>query len=247
MAWDDFLDDMRYFADALDACESTEMTAGSLRRIYGHVENSWRGNQSANSGDAGIEIPPPRNKAMHPRLCKPENAALRFAFVLGEKFDERAMPVQADFQVRVEGYLEAENSVVHLEDHWRVDSHQFPNIEDAVEPHPYFHFQRGGHAQDAFSDHERFLPSEKLPDNDEASWRGLMQSPSPRIPMAPHCPILAIDFAIGQHNGEIWRRLRNDTDYLSVVRRAQARLWTPFFDALIRPEFRTLWMGPVFA
>jgi hypothetical protein len=247
MTWENFLDDLQEFANALDSCEQTEATASSLRRISGHIQNTWQIDQSAVSGPAGIEIPPPRNKAMHPRHCRPDSSSLHFSFLLGDGFEERALPIQADFQVRVSGYLEAQNSIVELEDHWRVDSHTFPNIEDANEPHPYFHFQRGGHAQDEFSDHPRFLPSTELPDNDDASWRGLMQSPSPRIPMAPYCPILAIDFAISQHDGQIWRRLRNDIQYLSVVRRAQDRLWNPFFAALINPQFRSLWMGPVFA
>jgi hypothetical protein len=247
MEWDDYLEEIESFADALELCEETERTADSLRRVFSHMRHTWHREQRASSGDVGIEIPPPRLKAMHPRLCKVSSAELRFIFVLGETFEETSMPKQADFQVRVAGYLEAANSVVDLEDHWRVDSHVFPDIEKTREPHPYFHFQRGGHAQDEFERHHRFLPSENLPDNEDASWRGLMHSASPRIAMAPYCPILAIDYAISQHDGDIWRKLRDETTYRSVVHRAQERLWTPFFGALARPEIRKLWMGPVFA
>lgn len=247
MAWDDYLGDIEEFAEALDICEATERTADSLRRVFGYIRHTWPRLQIASSGEVGIEIPPPRLKAMHPRQCKIRSAELRFIFELGGRFDETAMPKQADFQVRVRGYLEAANSVVDLEDHWRVDSHIFPNIEEAREPHPYFHFQRGGRAQDAFENHHRFLPSANLPDNDDASWRGLMHSASPRIAMAPYCPILAIDFAISQHDGDVWRVLRNSAAYNLLIKRAQDRLWTPFFSALARPEIRKLWMGPVFA
>jgi hypothetical protein len=247
MSWDEFLDDMTDLAEVLGTHEETEATADSLRRIAAFIEHSWHTNLSAKSGPGGVEVPIPRNKAMHPRLSRPEKAFIQFNFVLGDDFRARAMPIQADFQVCVMGYLEAGNSIVELEDHWRVDSHLFPKPENANEPHPYFHFQRGGHAQESFSEHHRFLPSERLPDNEDASWRGLMQSPGPRIPMLPYCPILAIDFVIGQHDGHVWRRLRNTTEYLTLVRRAQSRLWEPFFEAIVRPEFRTLWMGPVFA
>lgn len=247
MPWDDYLEEIESFAEALDSCEATERTADSLRRIFSHIRHTWPKLQRASSGAVGIEIPPPRLKAMHPRLCKVSSAELRFIFELGTRFGETFMPKQADFQVLVKGYLEVGNSIVDLEDHWRVDSHMFPNIEETREPHPYFHFQRGGHAQDLFENHYRFLPSENLPDNEDASWRGLMHSASPRIAMAPYCPILAIDFAISQHDGDVWRVLRNIAAYNIVIRRAQDRLWTPFFGALARSDIRKLWMGPVFA
>lgn len=246
MTWDSYVDDIEEFIDALGACTPTEETADSLYRIFGHIRKSWREGYRANSGESGIVIPVPRLKAMHPRLCQLKGAELRFIFDLGQDFEKTFMPKRADFQVKVEGYLEAANSVVDLEDHWRVDSHDFPNIDKTREPHPYFHFQRGGHAQERFTDDFRFLPSKDMPDNEHGSWRGLMQSASPRIAMFPYCPILAIDFAISQHNGDVWRLLRGNATYADVVRRAQSRLWNPFFDALSRPEIRRLWMGPVF-
>jgi hypothetical protein len=245
MGWDDYFDEVEIFADALAMCEATERTALSLRSISGHMQYTWQNEHRASSGDLGIEIPPPRIKAMHPRQCRVESAELKFIFVLGENFDETAIPTRADFQVRVEGYLVADNSMIQLEDHWRVDSHIFS--DEAREPHPYFHFQRGGHAQDKFETYNNFVPSINMPDNPEASWRALMHSPSPRIAMLPYCPILAIDFAISQHDGTIWRELRAEVTYRSVIQRAQERLWAPFFEALARPEIKKLWLGPVFA
>jgi hypothetical protein len=72
----------------------------------------------------------------------------------------------------------------------------------------------------------------------------LLQSPGPRIPLLPMCPILAIDFAIGQHDGLVWRRLRGVPEYLRIVQNAQMRLWAPFFDALSSPDTRRRWVGP---
>lgn len=246
MTWDAYFEDLQDLAEALSLCEPTERTANSLRRINGHIRSNWIVNKKASTGNVGIEIPPPRVKAIHPRLSQIRGAELRFNFELGENIGSTAMPRQADFQVKVDGYLEARNSVVALEDHWRVDSHMFPEIEKTREPHPYFHFQRGGHAQELFADDVSYVPSENMPDNEAASWKALMQSPSPRIATFPYCPILAIDFAISQHDGDVWRRLRSESSYRSVIERSQERLWTPFIAALSRPEIRRLWMGPVF-
>ncbi|GAB3399250.1 hypothetical protein NX774_17765 [Massilia agilis] len=243
--WKDYLDDFQELAEVLDVLDATAATSNSLRLISGFAQASWHANNRISSGEAGIEIPPPRNKAMHPALCKAESAMICFVFELGD-FEANSIPRQADFQVKVAGILEGENCYVELEDHWRVDSHLFP-LEEAREPHPYFHFQRGGHAQDRFAGNDWYVPSTKMPEVRGALWRGLMQSPGPRIPVAPHCPILAIDFAIGQHDGTVWHHLRADPDYSAIIRRAQARLWQPFFEALARPAFRSRWMGPVFA
>jgi hypothetical protein len=59
------------------------------------------------------------------------------------------------------------------------------------------------------------------------------------------CPILAIDFAISQHDGGVWRRLRAVPEYLGIVEKAQLRLWTPFFDALTSRQGRRRWIGPL--
>jgi hypothetical protein len=244
--WADYFDDFQDFTNVLDGFDATYDTSQSLRVIGGFAQAAWHDGRRISSGTSGVRIPPPRLKAMHPRLCKAESATIYFSFELGD-FEAEAIPRRADFQVKVAGSLEGENCPVELEDHWRVDSHIFPKIEDANEPHPYFHFQRGGHAQDAFCDDRGYVPNSQMPDIDGLLWRGLMQSPGPRIPMAPHCPILAIDFAIGQHDGLVWHRLRGEPAYSTLIRRAQDRLWTPFFNALSRPSFRSLYMGPVFA
>ena len=244
--WDDYIDDFCDLSDIFQGFDATYETAQSLQVINGFAQAAWHSGRKIHSGPTGVRIPPPRVKAMHPRLSQAETATIYFAFELGD-IEEISIPRQADFQVKVTGSLEGDYCPVQLEDHWRIDSHIFPNIQDAVEPHPYFHFQRGGHAQDHFCNDHGYVPNNQMPDVQGVLWRGLMQSPGPRIPIAPHCPILAIDFAIAQHDGETWRRLRASSSYLTLIRRAQERLWGPFFEALSRPSFRTLWMGPIFA
>lgn len=71
-----------------------------------------------------------------------------------------------------------------------------------------------------------------------------MQSPSPRIPMLPLDPVLAIDFCLSQNDGLIWRRLRNLPEYLIVIQDAQTHMWVPFFASLQDSSFRRSWLGP---
>jgi hypothetical protein len=168
-------------------------------------------------------------------------------FHLGDQIEIRKMPARAEFQVRVTGAASFRHCIVELEDHWRVDTHAFPEEPPPREPHPFIHFQRGGHAQDAFSGKPNFVPGHDLPAKQDDLWRSLLQSPSPRIPFPPLCPLLAIDFAIGQHDGTVWQQLRARPEYLTVIQSAQARLWDPFFSALAEPTVRRRWIGPLLA
>lgn len=244
MAWDDFSDDLFVFAEQLGLEEATERTGNGLLTIHPYLERSWR-TRRAMSVVRGVPLPCPRKKGLHPRNADVADAEISFAFELGDEWDTIKIPYRADFQVRVCGYLELENCIVDLEDHWRVDSHAFPTNPPPREPHPYIHFQRGGHAQDSFASAVSFVPGDGLDNKGVVEWRGLLQSPGPRIPFAPHCPILAIDFSIGQHDGDVWKALREKPEYRDIIARAQQRLWTPFFDGLASQDVRARWMGPV--
>jgi hypothetical protein len=243
--WDEFPEELDDFANVLSRFEATADTSESLRQVAGYAQYSWREAKRVNTSGRGVQVPPPRNKAMHPRAGVPEAATMHFTFQLGDDFAEKLIPYQADFEVCVIGHLEGQNGYVELEDHWRVDSHVKGEIDEANEIHSYFHFQRGGHALDSFATSHLYVPNDSMPEAENGMWRASMQSPGPRIPMTPHCPILAIDFTIGQHDGAIWRALRSDTDYLGIIRRSQERLWTPFFNSLSDKKFRTQWLGPI--
>jgi hypothetical protein len=92
------------------------------------------------------------------------------------------------------------------------------------EPHRLFHFQRGGHAQSAFAA-SGFLPGS--PCTIQGDWKGLLQTPGPRVPVLQLDPILAIDFCLGQNDGVTWRRLQKVPEYLMIVEGAQKRVWKP--------------------
>lgn len=238
-------DELASLSAALRQEPATEETAESIDTSLGRFRNQWATDLKIR-GDA-LPLPVPRNQGLHPIGCELHAAYLDFQF---EWREDDALPWRAEYQVRVEGFLQAGGALFELQDHWRLDTDMYapcrkhpeqPDSNPSKEPHPLFHFQRGGHKQDAFAA-AGFLPG--APCIIEGEWKGLMQSPGPRIPMLPLDPVLAIDFCLSQNDGLIWRRLRNLPEYLSVIEGAQTRLWQPFFEKLQDATFRRSWLGP---
>ena len=154
-------------------------------------------------------------------------------------YDEIDRIRRADFQVVVEGIVQFGSALIDLQEHWRVDTHYFQG--ESREPHPLFHFQRGGHAQDIFAALPGFLPGECLADATfppETKLRSLMQTQTPRLALPPMDPVCAIDFVVGQHDGRIRSALWGMPEYAGAVRRAQERLWEPYFELLRDKEHR---------
>lgn len=245
MSWDEFSENLSTLGEVLERCSATERTASDLQAVLAFFRRSWKAEKKVDTKGVGIYLPPPKVKGLFPRLSCIDEAAINFTFILGDKFDSDHLPKIADFQVKVTGSLTSDNCIVQLEDHWRVDSHDFPNPPPR-EPHPYIHFQRGGHALEAFASQAYFVPGNDLPAMQKDFWKASMQSPGPRIPFPPHCPILAIDYVIGQHDGDVWNTLRSYPEYREVIRQSQVRLWNPFFDGLAKQSVRERWMGPIF-
>lgn len=188
-----------------------------------------------------------RNQGLHPTGCELRSAYLDFEY---EWRDDDVLPWRAEYQIRVEGLLDAGDALFELQDHWRLDTDMYApsrrqgyeaQSNPSKEPHPLFHFQRGGHAQSAFAA-SGFLPGS--PCTIRGEWKGLLQTPGPRVPVLPLDPILAIDFCLSQNDGLIWRRLQNVPEYLMIVEDAQKRVWKPFFAALQDFAFRRRWFGP---
>lgn len=238
-------DELERLSAVLRREPATQATADALDTNMGRFRSQWikdrqmKGNQ--------LPLPVPRNQGLHPNGCELQASYLDFQF---EWKEEERTPWRAEYQVRVEGYLDAGGALFDLQDHWRLDTDMYaPSRRAAIdgsanpskEPHPLFHFQRGGHAQDAFAAAD-FLPAN--PCTISGVWKGLMQSPGPRIPVIPLDPISAIDFCLSQNDGVIWRRLRNFPEYLDLVESAQTRLWLPFFAQLQDRKFRRSWFGP---
>lgn len=247
MSWDSLPHQLRGFADELANQTETVGTASALRSFSAKFLSGWRDNGRIEAID--IPIPVPRNQQLHPVGSWPVQAFLSFTFELGDC--DPGFPDRAEFQVRVESLYAIPNRAVHLEDHWRIDTDTFSNPRSArppgwkpsKEPHPYYHYQRGGHAQTNFASQPFFVPGPSLPPTQD--WKGLAQAPGPRVAVPPMCPLLAIDYAIAEHDGLIWRRLRGRAAYAAYIRQAQERLWVPFFEALRDQAQRRFWFGPL--
>src|SRR6266702_7135794 len=161
MSWTEFPGDVVKFAELLCKLTSTQPTGEGLIGAQGFLRQTWSAARKM-SIPAGVPIPGPRRKGLHPRGAEIVDSNLIFNFELGQAWDADYLPHRADFQVVIRGHLLTERCIISLEDHWRVDSHIFPADPPPREPHPYFHFQRGGHAQDAFSALPGFVPVDAL-------------------------------------------------------------------------------------
>jgi hypothetical protein len=239
MSWETLADELYEFAGLLTGDTETERAGQTLYLLFGALNQTWLSKRTMRS-DRPIPIPPPRDKGMHPKECKTHEAELRFFFNLGGDIETKLLPAIVEFQVCVRGIAEYPDCIIELEDHWRVDTHSFAGTPR--EPHPFIHFQRGGYAQDSWAASPTYVPGPSLPSSGEY-WRGLLQSSGPRIAQPPLCPILMIDFAISQHDGDVWSRLRAKPEYRSIIANAQARLWNPFFEGLSTDSLRRRWLG----
>jgi hypothetical protein len=237
--WDFLVQEVFDLAEILASEAETEQTADALWQSRGFIEAGWHADRSVRGVD--IRIPQPRNKAIFPRNSQISEAYLNFFVKVGGGVDAAGLLPHSEFQVCVRGFVEYDHCVVQLEDHWRIDTHDFSGTPN--EPHPLVHFQRGGHAQDAWASHAFFVPGSQLPEKQDDFWRSTFQSPGPRVPFLPFCPVLALDYLIGQHDGDIFKRLRSKPEYLEIVRNAQRRLWQPFFQRLANAENQRKWLG----
>jgi len=226
MMWGELPGQLARFATMLRREADTRRTAEFIETASGRFQADWWATRSVSA--QRMPLPLPRDQGLHPVGCEIQGCYLSFRF---EQSDDGVLR-RAEFQVQVEGLLIAGDTLIELQDHWRIDSEvlapprhptEQENITEGREPHPSFHFQRGAHAQDAFAAMEGFVPARHV-DLGEGSWRGLMQYPAPRIASLPFDPVLAIDFCIAQNDGPLWKRLRNVPEYFAVIEEAQSRL-----------------------
>lgn len=241
--------EMTLFVRALKEVAETQPTARILGQSLRKFEKDWEESKSVKSEGEGVPLPAPRDQGLHPRNCSIDNAILTFDFELGSPAKDQAWhcPKKSAFEVCIRGALETDNCQIALEDHWRVDTDKYADEpKGGREPHPLIHFQRGGDALYDFSQHPGFVPGPALPVpvNDQL-WHGTMQIPGPRIALPPMCPVLAIDFAISQLNGVIWKKLRGRRNYQTLIADAQKRLWIPYFLSLNDVASRRKYLGRI--
>ena len=216
--------------------DGTRQTADFIITEAGRLQAEWVANHRLSA--VGMPMPLPRDQGLHPVGCELQACTLSFRF----EASRHAELVCAEFQMQVEGWLVAGDSMIELQDHWRIDTVPAEHEGLERESHPRFHFQRGGHAQTSFAGLNGFVPGLQTPMS-AGNWRGLMQYQGPRVPSLPFDPILAIDFCVAQNDGPLWTRLRNVPEYFNVVEAAQRRLWRPFLESMATAEGRRRWLG----
>ena len=229
--------DLNELQSALRSDSQTEQTADAIATIIGAINAALRTGKEL-AGD--LPIPLPRNQGIHPPNTRMFEARMRFRF-LAPRSNAVVEKIVSEIQVCVRARLDVNGMSVDLEDHWRVDTQpQQPGTPR--EAHPLFHFQRGGHAQDAFARVHGFVPGPAMTQSG-IQWRGLMQYPGPRIPIMPMCPTAAFDFVLAHHDGPLWRRLMNIPDYANVVGRCHGRLWQLYEAGLRDAPTRRVLLG----
>ena len=231
--------ELSHMAGSLSRVSETKTTSEWLWGQASRFVSEWKSQCRVTARE--IPLPLPRIKGLVPSGTYLEGVFLSFVFECGE---DSHLPKQADFQVLVRGTLCGCDSSFEVEDHWRVDTHVDEDkgaSQPPQEVHPRYHFQRGGHAQDSFAADETFVPGKAKGISGE--WRGLFQCEWPRMPALPMDPIVGLDFCIGQANGMVWKRLRNESEYYGLVENAQKRVWLPFLHGLSEPNFRRKWLG----
>lgn len=250
MSWAGYVTDLVAFGEVLDRQPETQATADGLRTEAARFALAWSEEHSLVSSKPGIRLPIPR-RGHHPTECEVDEAWLTFAFQV--EGDDSPLPRRADYQIRVVGsLLYPEGAALTVEDHWRVDTHQYNIVPEAGlpapnEPHALFHFQRGGYAFESFAAGVGYVPGRDLPVRGDGVWLASMHNDGPRVPHLPMCPIIAIDYVLGQHDGRVLRRLRESPEYGELVRSAQDRIWTPFLTSLSTRLGQKAWLGELIA
>lgn len=213
----------------------TEITADAIAALIASIKAAAK---SGRHLSGTLPVPLPRNQGIHPAHSILNRAEFTFKFFAPTNGAVSVEDLLSEIQVVVAGELQIGGSRVAMEDHWRIDTQV---KRDATKPpreaHPLFHYQRGGHAQDAFTNQPGFVPGPVLPAA-LGETRALMQYPGPRIAVSPVCPTAALDMVLSQHDGPLWRRLMDDPDYANVVRRCQDRLWILYAEGLADPVRR---------
>ena len=94
-------EELERLAEALQREPSTESTSNSIYTNLGRFKSDWASNLRLRG--SGLALPVPRNQGLHPVGCALQSASLDFEY---EWRDGDVMPWRAEYQVRVEGFLD---------------------------------------------------------------------------------------------------------------------------------------------
>jgi len=100
---------------------------------------------------------------------------------------------------------------------WHLDRHlEGEQVQGAVDVHPLYHFQHGGHRIKHLADD---------------LGRGLI-TPVPRLLHPPMDALISIDVLLANFTVKYWRAVRADARYSRRIMEAYRTYWTPFFAML---------------
>lgn len=123
--------------------------------------------------------------------------------------------IKLNFDIDIEGIDEKGNEIyssLHLDKHI---SEEGDGENKFI--HPEYHFTFGGNNLEARGD----------------IFKGFLILPTPRIPHPPMDIFLGIDFIIQNYfTIDKRRKLVNDSQYREIMKRAQDRLWRPYFSSI---------------
>ncbi|MEZ4884413.1 MAG: hypothetical protein R3E32_06695 [Chitinophagales bacterium] len=148
--------------------------------------------------------------------CTIENIAVFFQNIC--KFTPENLTHNKDviteysFQIDIDGYDEEANEYKSC---WHLDKN-IPSTPPKF-THPYYHFQFGGNTLETCNAGELIILG------------------SPRLPHPPMDLFLGFHFIINNFFSSkdytFVNELLNDDEYQSIIKRAQERMWTPYFNA----------------
>lgn len=101
---------------------------------------------------------------------------------------------------------------------WHFDRHIVDENggDHAIEAHPLYHFQHGGHEMKELAD----------------SLGHVLLLPAPRMAYPPMDAVLSIDFLLSNFAGKEWKTLRDDSTYVRLLQEAQYRHWKPYVERI---------------
>lgn len=119
------------------------------------------------------------------------------------------------FEINVHAYTNKSYNGNCFKSSWHLDQHTVSSIDKYT--HPSYHFQFGGNKVKSLSSGD------------------LLMLGTPRIPHPPMDIFLGFHFILANYfdntKHPFVKKLLDDYEYTEILKRAQARLWTPYFKA----------------
>ncbi|MPR13820.1 hypothetical protein [Microvirga tunisiensis] len=166
----------------------------------------------------GYDISNLRFELSDPRKSLPaktRNLRIELSISLNGSFDADVDDQFKDLEINIEKYV-IDRDGVELKASWHFDRHIVDLTKDVpdetVDVHPLYHFQYGG--------------AKMHPIGDRLGKTFLIDPP--RLMHPPMDGILAVDFVLANYAGAVWKKLRDDSQYMNLVNEKLNQYWKPY-------------------